>query len=458
MRERMKKTGGTARNFKGNLAKRILENFKWPLTQNQVHSIDEINIDLARPERMLRLLQGDVGAGKTIVALCAMASVVEAGSQAAIMAPTEILARQHLETIGPLCEAVGLKAEILTGREKGKTREQILHDLSSGNIDILIGTHAIFQGPVEFKDLGLAVVDEQHRFGVHQRLALGDKGPKSDVLVMTATPIPRTLVMTWYGDMDVSRLTEKPVGRQEIKTTALALSKLDQLVERAKQAVKHGQKIYWVCPLVEDSEEVDATSAEDRHAQLKQQLGDAVGLIHGRMSSQEKDEAMLAFKEGKTRLLVATTVIEVGVDVPDATIIIIEHAERFGLAQMHQLRGRVGRSDKSSSCILLYKAPLGKIARARIDAMRDTNDGFILAEEDLKLRGEGEVLGTRQSGTPGFNLASTEHHGDILEMARDEAKMVISTNPNLEGDKGEALRILLYLFGQDKAVRLIRGG
>lgn len=458
MRERMKKTGGTSRKFSGKLASQILDNFNWPLTENQKLVIEEINTDLKKPERMLRLLQGDVGAGKTIVALCAMASTIEAGSQAAIMAPTEILARQHLETIGPLCDAVGLRVEILTAREKGKAREKILENLKSGEIDILIGTHAIFQGPVEFKELGLAVIDEQHRFGVHQRLALGDKGPKSDVLVMTATPIPRTLVMTWYGDMDVSRLTEKPAGRQEIKTTALALKKLDQLVERAKLAVNDGQKIYWVCPLVEDSEEVDATSAEDRYKQMKTHLGDSVGLIHGRMSSAEKDAAMMAFKDGETRLLVATTVIEVGVDVPDATIIIIEHAERFGLAQMHQLRGRVGRSDKPSSCILLYKAPLGEIARKRIEAMRNTNDGFVLAEEDLKLRGEGEVLGTRQSGTPGFNLASTEHHSDILEMARDEAKLVIAQNPTLDGEKGDALRILLYIFGQDQAVRLIRSG
>lgn len=458
MRDRMKKTGGIARQFSGNLQKQILEEFKWPLTQSQTDAISEINDDIAKPERMLRLLQGDVGSGKTIVALCAMASSIESGSQAAIMAPTEILARQHLVTIGKICDAVGVKVEILTAREKGKVRDAILARIKSGETQIIIGTHALFQGPVEFNDLGLAVIDEQHRFGVHQRLALGDKGPKSDVLVMTATPIPRTLVMTWYGDMDVSRLPDKPAGRQEINTTLLSLDKLDALVNRVRSAISEGQKIYWVCPLVEESEEVDATSADQRFKTLKSVLGDGVGLVHGRMSAEEKDTAMEAFRSGKTRLLVATTVIEVGVDVPDATIIVIEHAERFGLAQMHQLRGRVGRSDKASNCILLYKQPLGEIGKSRLNTMRDTNDGFVIAEKDLELRGEGEVLGTRQSGAAGFSLADPEYHKDILEIARDGAKLIITQNPNLEGDQGEALRILLYLFGQDQAIRLLRAG
>lgn len=458
MRDRMRKTGGTARVFSGKLAEKILTEFKWPLTQSQQTAIAEINANIAKPERMLRLLQGDVGSGKTIVALAAMASAIEGGSQAAIMAPTEILARQHLATIGPICDAVGIKAEILTAREKGKVREAILERIKTGETQIIIGTHALFQGPVEFNDLGLAVIDEQHRFGVHQRLALGDKGPKSDVLVMTATPIPRTLVMTWYGDMDVSHLPEKPAGRQEIKTTLLSLQKIDALVERVRVAVSNGQKIYWVCPLVEDSEEVDATSADQRFKSLQSVLGDGVGLVHGRMSAEEKDSAMEAFRSGKTRILVATTVIEVGVDVPDATIIVIEHAERFGLAQMHQLRGRVGRSDKASSCILLYKEPLGEIGKQRLNTMRDTNDGFIIAEKDLELRGEGEVLGTRQSGSAGFNLADPEFHKDVLELARDRAKFIVSQNPTLSGDQGDALRILLYLFGQDQAIRLLRSG
>ncbi|MCB1449933.1 MAG: ATP-dependent DNA helicase RecG, partial [Nitratireductor sp.] len=427
-------------------------------TQSQRIAIAEILGDLKSPDRMLRLLQGDVGSGKTIVALTAMAATVEDGSQAAIMAPTEILARQHFATIAPLCEAAGIRAAILTGRDKGTHRREILEGLADGSIQILIGTHALFQGPVDFRDLGLVVIDEQHRFGVHQRLALSGKGPTSDVLVMTATPIPRTLVLTYFGDMDVSKLTGKPAGRQPIRTTATPMERLDDLMERTGKALLEGQKLYWICPLVEESEELPVMSAEDRYNSLASRFGNSVGLVHGRMSSAEKDAAMEAFRTGETRLLVATTVIEVGVDVPDATIMVIEHAERFGLAQLHQLRGRVGRGDKPSSCILLYKAPLGEVARRRIEVMRETDDGFRIAEEDLKLRGEGEVLGTRQSGAPGFNLASAEAHADILEIARDEARMSIATDPDLETPIGQARRLLLYLFGQDQAIRLIRAG
>ncbi|MCO5133581.1 MAG: ATP-dependent DNA helicase RecG [Phyllobacteriaceae bacterium] len=457
-REKMRRTGGVARKAAGKLATALLAAFPWPLTASQQQAITEIRADLARPERMLRLLQGDVGSGKTIVALLAAADVIEAGSQAAIMAPTEILARQHYDNIAKLGNAAGIRTAILTGREKGKRREEILAALADGEIDLLIGTHALFQGPVVFRDLGLAVVDEQHRFGVHQRLALSDKAPSSDILVMTATPIPRTLVMTWYGDMAVSKLTEKPAGRKPIATSALPLERLNDLVSRMERAVSEGQKIYWICPLVEESDEVEATSAEERHASLAGRFGSKVGLVHGRMSASEKDAAMEAFQRGETRILVATTVVEVGVDVPDATIMVIEHAERFGLAQLHQLRGRVGRSDRDSHCILLYKAPLGEIANARLAILRETNDGFRIAEEDLRLRGEGEVLGTRQSGAPGFNLASAELHGDMLELARNSAKHVMATNASLEGEQGEALRVLLYLFGQDEAVRLIRSG
>ena len=457
-RERMRKIGGIAWQFDNRLSQKILTNFRYPLTGSQEQAVKEIRLDLAKPERMLRLLQGDVGSGKTIVALLAAASVIEGGAQAAIMAPTEILARQHFATIAPLCEGTGVNAAILTGREKGKIREDILARLASGDIHILIGTHALFQGPVNFQSLGIAVIDEQHRFGVHQRLALGDKAPHSDVLVMTATPIPRTLVMTYYGDMDVSQLPDKPIGRKPIATSALPLDRLTDLTARIGKAVDEGQKVYWVCPLVEESDEVEAVSAEERFAYLQKQFGDKVGLVHGRLSGPEKEAAMERFRSGETRILVATTVIEVGVDVPDATIIIIEHAERFGLAQMHQLRGRVGRSDKASHCILLYKSPLGEIAEARLKIMRETNDGFRIAEEDLKLRGEGEVLGTRQSGATGFNLASAEYHADVLEVARKSAKLIMSTNPKLEGEQGDALRVLLYLFGQDQAIRLIRSG
>lgn len=458
LRMRMKKLGGRTRKPTGKLTGAINDALPFALTSSQELSGKEILSDLKKPERMLRLLQGDVGSGKTIVALLAMAAVVEDGAQAAIMAPTEILARQHLHSIGDICTKAGINVEILTGREKGAVRQSIYERLKSGEIQILIGTHALFQSKVEFADLGLAVIDEQHRFGVHQRLMLGDKGNATDILVMTATPIPRTLVMTAYGDMDVSRLSEKPAGRQPITTSAMALDRLDHLVSRISDAVSVGQKVFWICPLVEENDELNLTSASERFEDLGKRLNVPVGLIHGRMAPIEKDAAMEAFRSGETRILVATTVVEVGVDVPDATIMVIEHAERFGLAQLHQLRGRVGRGDKPSSCILLYKAPLGEIAKSRINIMRESEDGFRIAEEDLRLRGEGELLGVRQSGAPGFALASAEHHSDILAMARDDARMIIEADSSLSGERGDAIRILLYLFGQDQAVRLIRAG
>ncbi|MCF6322456.1 MAG: ATP-dependent DNA helicase RecG, partial [Rhizobiaceae bacterium] len=458
LRMRLKKLGGQARKPTGILSDAIRKAIPFSLTTSQQESFEEILEDLQKPTRMLRLLQGDVGSGKTIVALLAMASVVEDGAQAAIMAPTEILARQHFKSIGEICDKAGIQVEILTGREKGGTRKAIYERLKSGETQILIGTHALFQSEVEFSNLGLAVIDEQHRFGVHQRLMLGDKGTATDILVMTATPIPRTLVMTAYGDMDVSRLTEKPAGRQPVKTSAMALDRLDELVNHIEDALKKGRKIFWLCPLVEENDELNLTSATERFNALSKRFGTRVGLVHGRMNSVEKDEAMEAFRNGNIRLLVATTVIEVGVDVPDATIMVIEHAERFGLAQLHQLRGRVGRGDEASNCILLYKAPLGEIAKARINIMRESEDGFRIAEEDLRLRGEGELLGIRQSGMPGFALASSEFHSDILAMAHDDARLIIETDPELKGERSEALRILLYLFGQDQAVRLLRSG
>ena len=374
------------------------------------------------------------------------------------MAPTEILARQHFATIQPLAEAAGISVAVLTGREKGKVREDIYQRLANGEIDLILGTHALFQSNVVFHNLALGIVDEQHRFGVHQRLALASKGGGADILVMTATPIPRTLVLTFFGDMDVSKLDEKPAHRQPIQTNALSMDRLDELIERVRSAVARGDKIYWLCPLVEDSEELPITSAESRHASLAKLMGHNVGLVHGRMKAAEKDAAMLDFKNGKTRVLVATTVIEVGVDVPDATIMVIEHAERFGLAQLHQLRGRVGRGSKASTCLLLYKAPLGDIAKDRLKIMRETEDGFRIAEEDLKLRGEGEILGTRQSGTPGFQIAQMEHHGDLLEIARDNARLILNEDAELTGPNGDALRLLLYLHSKDEAVRLLRAG
>ncbi|WP_376704298.1 ATP-dependent DNA helicase RecG [Mesorhizobium sp. ISC25] len=458
VRAKVRRLSGRPLFGDGRIVEQLRVALPYSLTMSQEMALAEINADLGDPERMLRLLQGDVGSGKTVVALLAMARAVEAGGQAALMAPTEILARQHLATIAPLAERSGLRVAILTGREKGRERADTLTGLANGDIDIVVGTHALFQETVTFHDLVLAVVDEQHRFGVHQRLAITAKGDAPDMLVMTATPIPRTLVLTAFGDMDVSKLTEKPAGRQPIRTVTLPLERLDELIRRMLDAVADGQKIYWICPLVEESEEIKLMSAEDRFASLKPLFGDRVGLVHGRMKGADKDEAMRAFKQGGTRILIATTVIEVGVDVPDATIMVIEHAERFGLAQLHQLRGRVGRGDKPSSCVLLYKDPLGETAKRRLSVMRETEDGFRIAEEDLKLRGEGELLGTRQSGTPGFQVARIEAHADLLEAARDDARLILSRDPELQSERGAALRLLLYLFGRDEAVRLLRAG
>lgn len=458
VRARLKKTAGRPLVGNGDRVEAVRQAFGHPLTTAQRRSFDEIAADMARPERMLRLLQGDVGSGKTIVALMALARAVEAGTQGALMAPTEVLARQHLATITPIAERAGLRVELLTGRDTGQRRQHILTAAKNHQVDILIGTHAIFQDGVSFADLGLAVIDEQHRFGVHQRLMLAQKGPATDMVVMTATPIPRTLVLTAYGDMDVSKLDEKPAGRQPISTVAMPIERLDDLLERIGHALDDGRKVYWICPLVEDSDAVPVMSAQERHKRLSVRLGERIGLVHGRMSGPEKDAAMAAFQSGQTRLLVATTVVEVGVDVPDATIMVIEHAERFGLSQLHQLRGRVGRGADASSCILLYGEPLGETARARLDVMRRTENGFVIAEEDLRLRGEGEVLGTRQSGAPGFRLAQLGVHADLLAIARDDARLVLETDPDLTGPRGQALRTLLYLFERDAAVRLLSAG
>jgi ATP-dependent DNA helicase RecG len=458
VRARMKKAAGRATIGDGRLREKLAAALPWSLTGSQAKAVADIAADLEKPERMLRLLQGDVGSGKTVVALFACAAAVEAGSQAAIMAPTEILARQHLKTIAPLAEKAGLRVAILTGRERGRERNDTLQKLADGEIDVLVGTHAIFQDEVAFKDLALAVVDEQHRFGVHQRLALAQKGRAVDVLVMTATPIPRTLVLTYFGDMDVSELHEKPAGRKPIDTRTIALDRLDDVVAAVGRAVAEGRQVYWVCPLVEESETVDLAAAEDRFRDLSGVFGDTVGLVHGKMRGSEKDAAMARFSAGETSLLVATTVIEVGVDVPRASVMVIEHAERFGLAQLHQLRGRIGRGAEKSTCLLLYKTPLGEAAKARLATMRETEDGFRIAEEDLKLRGEGDVLGTRQSGLPGFRVARIEIHRELLEAARDDAGLVLARDPELKSERGQALRTLLYLFSRDEAVRLLRAG
>lgn len=458
VRQRMRKAAGRPVRVEGKIAKTLLAALPFSLTGSQQNAITEIREDMAKDERMLRLVQGDVGAGKTLVALMAMADVVEAGGQAVLMAPTEILARQHQATISRFGAAAGLKVEVLTGRVKGREREEIMARIASGETQIIIGTHALFQDAMQYHDLQLAVVDEQHRFGVHQRLKLTAKGMSPHLLVMTATPIPRTLVLAAFGDMDVSKLTEKPAGRKPIQTVTVPTERVGDIVARLRSALAEGKKAYWICPLVEESDVSELMSAEERFAGLSKALGPKVGLVHGRMSGAEKDAVMAAFKAGDIRLLVATTVVEVGVDVPDATIMVIEHAERFGLAQLHQLRGRVGRGDEASSCILLYKGPLSETGHARLSILRDSEDGFLIAEEDLKLRGEGELLGTRQSGTPGFRIASLEKHSDLLEIARKDAAYVLERDPELSSERGQALRVLLYLHRRDEAIRYLRAG
>jgi ATP-dependent DNA helicase RecG len=448
------------RSFKGDgrLAKRALAALPFTLTGSQQTALAEIGADMASEHRMLRLLQGDVGSGKTVVAFMAALQAIEAGGQAAIMAPTEVLARQHFATIAPLAEAVGLGCALLTGRDKGKARAAILDGFASGETAIAIGTHALFQDDIAFHNLALAVIDEQHRFGVHQRLALSAKGRGADMLVMTATPIPRTLTLACYSDLDVSRLTDKPAGRQPIQTSAVPLDRLEQVVERLGKAIAGGARVFWVCPLVEDSDTLDVAAATARHAHLEQRFPGRVGLVHGRMKPTEKDKAMAAFAEGRTDILVATTVIEVGVDVPEATIMVVEHAERFGLAQLHQLRGRVGRGAAASSCLLLYAPPLTQGARARLDILRKTEDGFLIAEEDLKLRGAGELLGTRQSGLPVFRIADIVAQQELMLAARDDAKLILQRDPDLAGERGRALRVLLYLFEKDAVVQTLRSG
>jgi ATP-dependent DNA helicase RecG len=458
VRRSARRQAGRALAGDGRLRGKVLAALPFALTGAQERTLTEIFADMAAAERMLRLLQGDVGSGKTVVALLAMLNAVETGAQAALMAPTELLARQHAETLAPLCHAAGVRLALLTGRDKGVPRQDILDRLAAGAIDILVGTHALFSQDVAFRDLALAVIDEQHRFGVHQRLELAAKGRHADVLVMTATPIPRTLTLTLYGDMDVSRLDEKPPGRKPVTTRALPNSRLGEVVAAAERAVAGGSKVYWVCPLVEDAEGLDLANAEGRHAHLKTVFGDRVGLVHGRMKGPDKDSVMEAFAGDGLDVLVATTVIEVGVDVPAATVMVIEHAERFGLAPLHQLRGRIGRGAAASTCLLLYQPPLTATAKARLETMRGTEDGFVIAEEDLRLRGGGEVLGTRQSGLPEFRLADVAAHGELLAAARDDARLIVERDAELQSERGRALRVLLYLFERDAAIMTLRSG
>jgi ATP-dependent DNA helicase RecG len=454
-----RKAKGVASVATGKLSAKVLASLPYVPTTAQERAFAEITADLATALRMNRLLQGDVGSGKTLVALMALLVVVEAGGQGVMMAPTEILARQHMEGLQPLAQSADVVLEILTGRDKGSARATKLKALADGEIDILVGTHAVFQKDIVFNDLRLAIIDEQHRFGVSQRMELGSKGQAVDVLVMTATPIPRSLALAQYGDMDVSILDEKPPGRTPVKTALVSTSRMDEVVEKLRKAVADGRQAYWVCPLVEESEVVDMTAAEERFKRLRATFGEGVvGLVHGQMPPSEKDAAMARFVAGDTKVLVATTVIEVGVNVPNASIMMIEHAERFGLAQLHQLRGRVGRGSAASTCLLIYQAPLSEIGRRRLEILRETEDGFRISEEDLAMRGAGDVIGTAQSGIPRFRIADLERQAGQMAVAQTDARTLLNDDPKLVSDRGQAARTLLWLMEQDKAIRLISVG
>ncbi|WP_343115549.1 ATP-dependent DNA helicase RecG [Ostreiculturibacter nitratireducens] len=443
----------------GTLQRRVLDALPFRPTGAQERAISEIAADMASDRRMNRLLQGDVGAGKTLVAFLALLIAVEASGQGVMMAPTEILARQHLESLRPMAAAAGVRLELLTGRDKGAERATKLAALKEGKIQVLVGTHAVFQKDVDFHDLRLAVVDEQHRFGVAQRMELGAKGRAADVLVMTATPIPRSLALANYGDMDVSLLDEKPPGRKPVQTALVATSRMEEVVDHLRRAVAEGRQAYWVCPLVEESEVVDLTAAQERFRSLRAALGEGVvGLVHGQMPPSEKDVAMADFVAGRTKVLVATTVIEVGVNVPNASIMVIERAEIFGLAQLHQLRGRVGRGSEKSTCLLLYQSPLSETAERRLAILRETEDGFRIAEEDLAMRGAGDLIGTAQSGLPKFRIGDLERQAALMAVAQDDARALLAADPELSGPRGRAARVLLWLMEQDRAIRLITVG
>ena len=443
----------------GRLRGRVRAQLPYASTDAQDRAISEIEHDMGQASRMNRLLQGDVGAGKTLVAFMALLIAVESGGQGVMMAPTEILARQHLEGLQPLAESAGVVLELLTGRDKGAERRSKLAALAQGDIQILVGTHAVFQADVVFCDLRLAIVDEQHRFGVRQRLELGKKGTAADVLVMTATPIPRSLALAQYGDMDVSVLDEKPPGRKPIKTALVSIGRMDEVIERLRAVMAEGRQCYWVCPLVEESEAVDLTAAEERFKRLRTALGEGVvGLVHGQMPAAEKDAAMARFQRGETGVLVATTVIEVGVNVPNATIMVIERAENFGLAQLHQLRGRVGRGTEASTCLLMYQNPLSEAGQRRLEVLRETEDGFRISQTDLEMRGYGDLIGTAQSGVPRFAIADIEQQGALMAVAHSDARKLLADDPGLASPRGAAARVLLWLMRQDEAIRLISVG
>ena len=458
VRERGRRRGGHPLVGDQSLSAQVRGSLPFTLTDSQEGAIDAVRSDMGRAQRMMRLIMGDVGSGKTMVALFSALIAVEAGAQVAIMAPTEILARQLHANLFEALSKVGVRIDILTGRDKAAARRPVLAGCAEGAIKVLIGTHALFQEGVEFRNLGLVVIDEQHRFGVHQRLALGQKGEAPHMLLMSATPIPRSMVLALYGDLDISKLLTKPAGRQPIKTLVKPQEQWGDVAQALGRAIERGDQVYWICPLVEETEVSTLTAAEERHAMLKEMFGPRVALVHGRMKGEEKDTVMRTFKAHQSDILVATTVVEVGVDVPNATVMVIEHAERFGLAQLHQLRGRIGRGAKASTCLLLYTAPLGETARKRLSIMRESNDGFVIAEEDLRLRGAGDVMGTRQSGLPDMHFATLPEHQDLLEIAQRDAQLTLNKAPELAGERGEALRTLLYLFEREQAIAFLEAG
>ncbi|MEM7724053.1 MAG: ATP-dependent DNA helicase RecG [Pseudomonadota bacterium] len=458
-RAQVRRSAGGVSEGDGRLRGKVLAALPFKPTGAQMRAMDEITADMAAPEKMSRLLQGDVGAGKTLVALMALLTAVEAGGQGVMMAPTSILAAQHYAGLKPLAEAAGVVIAMLTGQDNGAERRSKLKALKRGDIQILVGTHAVFQDDVAFADLRLAIVDEQHRFGVRERIRLGSKGAKADMLVMTATPIPRTLSLAQYGDMDVSVLDEKPPGRTPVKTALVSTARIEEVVDHLRKAVAEGKQAYWVCPLVEESEVYDAVAAEERFKMLRAALGEGVvGLVHGQLPPAEKDAAMAAFVGGETRVLVATTVIEVGVDVPNASIMVIEQADMFGLSQLHQLRGRVGRGAEASTCLLLYRAPLGETAKRRLNIMRETEDGFRIAEEDLAIRGAGDVIGTAQSGLPRFRIADLESQAGLMALAQNAARALLARDPELRSPQGQSAQVLFWLLEQDKALQLLAAG
>ncbi|BBU56578.1 ATP-dependent DNA helicase RecG [Mameliella alba] len=458
-RAKRRRASGIVSEGDGHLRDRVLAALPYSPTGAQTLAIREITEDMSKPQRMNRLLQGDVGSGKTLVAFMALLTAVEAGGQGVMMAPTEILARQHLEGLQPLAESAGVVLELLTGRDKGAERKAKLAALARGDIQILVGTHAVFQADVAFHDLRLAIIDEQHRFGVRQRMELGKKGVGADVLVMTATPIPRSLALAQYGDMDISVLDEKPPGRKPVKTALISNERMDEVVDHLRRAIAEGRQAYWVCPLVEESESSDLVAAEARFQHLRAALGEGgVGLVHGQLPPAEKDAAMARFVAGETAVLVATTVIEVGVNVPNASIMVIERAESFGLAQLHQLRGRVGRGEAASTCLLMYQPPLSETGMKRLTTLRETEDGFRIAEVDLEMRGAGDVIGVAQSGLPRFRVADLERQAALMSVAQSDARRLLAEDPDLTGPRGQAARLLLWLMRQDEAIRLIGVG